>query len=473
MTSALRPTGRTMALHLRTWHGFRMERRNEYLWQDETGNDVTIVFDLGNVLIRWDPRAAFRHAFDDDAAVDALFDEIGFHDWHHLQDCGRSRADAVAAIAGNWPQYTDLMDGFFDRFGLTIRDKIPGSWEIVAELRDRGHAVWVLTNWGRIPGARRCRYIPNWARCSRASWSRAMKVLPSPTAGSSICFARGPGPHPGTVFSPMTAAISARICWRSTSMGTVLPSRLEAPVGPAIAGRRAFEMRTDLVDRALDVAADQRAVGADLGLVALVHGIKLLSGAQHATFDQLPEGHARLGALGGRDMQRLAVISAHPGQAFLGDLAVSPLRVRSRCNRGPASWPRPRSCRCRRTDRARHRRDWSSRPGRGAAGFGLLRGMRLVAGLVLEPLMPGADRQHPVRAHLYPVIERFERLVVEGVARALFLAGPDHRLMRVGKALAAEIRHRVGFAPHHVVEDPEPGILQRGARRGRCCDRIR
>jgi 2-haloacid dehalogenase len=107
-----------------------------------------IVFDIGNVLIRWDPRAAFRHTFDDDAAIDALFYEVGFYDWNFEQDRGRSRADAVAAIAAHWPHYTALMDGVFDRFGLTVRDKIPGSWEIVAELRTHGHAVWALTNWG-------------------------------------------------------------------------------------------------------------------------------------------------------------------------------------------------------------------------------------------------------------------------------------------------------------------------------------
>ena len=107
-----------------------------------------IVFDIGNVLIRWDPRAAFRHAFGDDAAIDALFDEVGFHDWNLEQDRGRSRADAVAAIAAHWPHHAALMDGFFDRFGLTVRDRIDGSWQIVAELRARGHAVWALTNWG-------------------------------------------------------------------------------------------------------------------------------------------------------------------------------------------------------------------------------------------------------------------------------------------------------------------------------------
>ena len=107
-----------------------------------------IVFDIGNVLIRWDPRAAFRHAFEGDAAIDKLFDEVGFHAWNLEQDRGRRRADAVAEIKAHWPQHAALMDGFFDRFGLTIRDRIEGSWRIVAELRARGHAVWALTNWG-------------------------------------------------------------------------------------------------------------------------------------------------------------------------------------------------------------------------------------------------------------------------------------------------------------------------------------
>ena len=107
-----------------------------------------IGFDIGNVLICWDPRAGFRHAFDDDAAIDALFDEVGFYDWHFEQDRGRRRADAVAEIEAQWPHHAALMDGFFDRFGLTVRDKIDGSWPIVADLPARGHDVWALTNWG-------------------------------------------------------------------------------------------------------------------------------------------------------------------------------------------------------------------------------------------------------------------------------------------------------------------------------------
>ena len=96
-------------------------------------------------------------------------------------------------------------------------------------------------------------------------------------------------------------------------------------------------------------------------------------------------------------------------------------------------------------------------------GLRLLRRVRLAAVAVAQPLGTGADRDQPVAAHLQLFVERLHRFVVEGVARLAVAGAPQQRLMRVGKAPAAEIRHRVGLAPHHVVEDPEPLILQRRA----------
>ena len=55
------------------------------------------------------------------------------------------------------------------------------------------------------------------------------------------------------------------------------------------------------------------------------------------------------------------------------------------------------------------------------------------------------------------------RLVVEGVARVGARRRPDQRLMGIGEAAAAEIRHRIGLAPDDVVENPEAEILQDGA----------
>ena len=93
--------------------------------------------------------------------------------------------------------------------------------------------------------------------------------------------------------------------------------------------------------------------------------------------------------------------------------------------------------------------------------FRLLRWMRFVAVFVFETLMPCADRQDPIRPHLNALVQSLQRLVVERVLCAFGLGRPDHRFMRVGEPFAAEVGHRVRFAPDHIIEDPVARVLQR------------
>ena len=96
--------------------------------------------------------------------------------------------------------------------------------------------------------------------------------------------------------------------------------------------------------------------------------------------------------------------------------------------------------------------------------FGLLRGMGLAPRLVPEPFRAHADRQEPVGADLAILVAGLERLVIERIALGVGPPRrPDHRLVGVGEAPAAEVRHRIGFAPHDVVENPEAEILENGA----------
>ena len=101
---------------------------------------------------------------------------------------------------------------------------------------------------------------------------------------------------------------------------------------------------------------------------------------------------------------------------------------------------------------------------RASKRFRLLRRMQFLAVAALEPLLAGAQRNEPVRAHLDVVVARLEGFVVERIIALLGAARrPDQGLMRIGEAAAAEIRHRVGFAPDNVVEDPKPQILEHRA----------
>ena len=89
--------------------------------------------------------------------------------------------------------------------------------------------------------------------------------------------------------------------------------------------------------------------------------------------------------------------------------------------------------------------------------------MQFLAVVALQAFFAGAEREGPVRAHLHAVIAGFQRLVIEGVAFGLGIAGrPDQCFVSIGEAPAPEIRHRVGLAPDHIVQDPEAEVLQDG-----------
>ena len=94
--------------------------------------------------------------------------------------------------------------------------------------------------------------------------------------------------------------------------------------------------------------------------------------------------------------------------------------------------------------------------------FGFLGRVGFIACLVLKPFVTGANWQNPIAAHLDAFVQRLQRLIVKGVFASLGFACPDHRLMRIGKAFATEIRHRVRLAPDHIIEDPIALVLKSG-----------
>ena len=93
-------------------------------------------------------------------------------------------------------------------------------------------------------------------------------------------------------------------------------------------------------------------------------------------------------------------------------------------------------------------------------GFGLLGRVCLLARIVLDALIAIADRQQPVAAHLQIIVQGLHGFIVERVFRRLALGRPDHRFVGVCEPAPPEVRHRVGFAPDHIVQNPETEILQ-------------
>ena len=106
-----------------------------------------IVFDFGGVLIDWNPRHLYRKLFDDSAAMESFLTEIGFMEWNVRQDEGRPFAAATAELCKQFPQYTELIKAYDERWEETISGPIAATVDILYALKQAGYPLYGLTNW--------------------------------------------------------------------------------------------------------------------------------------------------------------------------------------------------------------------------------------------------------------------------------------------------------------------------------------
>lgn len=108
---------------------------------------MNIVFDIGNVLIRWNLLAGFDDLHADEGALRGWLNRIGFDDWNLAQDAGRPFAEGVAAARAAHGDAAAPLAGYLDRFARTIAQPIEGTWDLMAQLRGAGHPIYAITNW--------------------------------------------------------------------------------------------------------------------------------------------------------------------------------------------------------------------------------------------------------------------------------------------------------------------------------------
>ena len=105
-----------------------------------------VVFDLGNVLIPFQPRWLFRQLLPDEASIDRFFEETDFDAWNTAMDAGRRFADGIAAHSRRFPHYRALFEAFFERWHETIGEPIAESVEVLRGLQKCGIRTYALTN---------------------------------------------------------------------------------------------------------------------------------------------------------------------------------------------------------------------------------------------------------------------------------------------------------------------------------------
>ena len=107
----------------------------------------TVVFDLGGVLIDWDPRHLYRQLFDDPEEMESFLAEVTTAEWNAQQDAGRPWVEAVELLAAEHPERRELIEVFHRRWPEMLAGEIPGSVTVLAELRAMEVRLVALSNW--------------------------------------------------------------------------------------------------------------------------------------------------------------------------------------------------------------------------------------------------------------------------------------------------------------------------------------
>ena len=109
----------------------------------------TIIFDLGGVLIDWNPKYVYRDVFNgDEAKVDWFLETICTHDWNIEQDAGRTFQDATELLVQQHPQYEAWIRIFYDRWEQMLGGPIKDSVLLLETLKQANEQkLYALTNW--------------------------------------------------------------------------------------------------------------------------------------------------------------------------------------------------------------------------------------------------------------------------------------------------------------------------------------
>jgi 2-haloacid dehalogenase len=108
---------------------------------------TAVVFDLGGVLVDWNPRHLYRRLFADESEMERFLAEVTTSAWNLEQDRGRPFADAIAGLVRDHPDQAELIEAYWRRWPEMLGDPHQATVDVLAELRGSGVRLLALTNW--------------------------------------------------------------------------------------------------------------------------------------------------------------------------------------------------------------------------------------------------------------------------------------------------------------------------------------
>ena len=111
---------------------------------------MIVVFDIGNVLVRWNPRNLFRKTMKDEARMERLLSTALAMDFVSLTDIVADFSKAVAERAKAFPEFAHELHLFDERWVETIGGPIEENVALMRRLKAAGRPVYALSNFATV-----------------------------------------------------------------------------------------------------------------------------------------------------------------------------------------------------------------------------------------------------------------------------------------------------------------------------------
>jgi len=105
-----------------------------------------LIFDLGGVVLDWNPRHLFRKLIPDEAAREWFLTEVCSPAWNLQMDRGKPSAEAVAELSARYPDRAALISAYWERWPEMLGGLIPDTSELITELADSGRELYAISN---------------------------------------------------------------------------------------------------------------------------------------------------------------------------------------------------------------------------------------------------------------------------------------------------------------------------------------
>ena len=108
----------------------------------------TIIFDLGAVLIDWNPHYMYKTLFTDEEEMKHFLANITTSDWNEEQDAGRPLQEGTDLLVQQYPEHETNIRAFYTRWEEMLGDAFWDTVEILKQLKASGkYKIYALTNW--------------------------------------------------------------------------------------------------------------------------------------------------------------------------------------------------------------------------------------------------------------------------------------------------------------------------------------